>query len=251
MRPTTLLLLFGFFFSIAAAEKAFGFDGSTSLQLRATVSKAVLQDQLQISLYLRQEGETAKAVQMAINSKMKELVEQAKGVAGVEVHVQNYRVYFDRRDRQHSGRMAERSNEDARKPHGQWVGQQYMSLTSADFEAVRKLASDLQAQEMALGNIYFSVSANKTQAVRDSLIEPATARLFEKARLTASALNTSIEALSQFAVDPSSHSPRRMAAMTSSQERRGGSNDLIVAEPRHVEIYLSVEGEFKLEPVSF
>lgn len=214
--------------------------GQTMLNISATERTDVQQDLLIASLRYEKEGNDAKAIQNEINAVMKKAIEAAKGVTTVEVATEQYYVYPYDPD----PAMTEKTGDS--KPI--WRGAQGIELRGKNPDDLLKLAGQLQEMGLLMNNLSYTLSPDKADEVKDSLMESALAKVKTRAERAAKALNKSSTELVEISVDSNvPEFPRPMMMMKSGMESMD-SMAAPSAEPGQSEITLTVSARALLKP---
>lgn len=196
----------------APAKISFPGMGETVLHISATERAQVPQDLLTASLRIEKENADAKAVQTEINTIMAKAVETAKAVTTVKVSTGHYYVYqYDP-----NPRPVEKTDGKEEKPAMKWRGSQSLQLQSTKADDLLKLAGALQDSGLVMENLGYSLSPEKAEEAKDSLMEAALAKVKTKAERAAKAMNKTRTDLVEINVDSSDnfiHAPVMMRAM--------------------------------------
>ncbi|MFA7437317.1 SIMPL domain-containing protein [Castellaniella sp.] len=122
--------------------------------LSAEASAEVDQDTVQITLVAELAGSSQGAVAEQLNQRLDGVMKAVSGHEGIAAHSGSYRLWPST-DR--DGRITE------------WRGRAEIILTSQDFPRVSGLAAE-QAEYMAIGGLYFSVSEARQAATEQALL---------------------------------------------------------------------------------
>lgn len=176
-------------------------EGQTLVSLSVTERMQVPQDTLHASLRIEDEDKDAKSLQNRINTLMDKAVKHAKSVRDVKTSTGYYSVY------QYN---ASNSNREDMK----WRGSQTIDLEGKNAESLLELAGDIQEMGFAMNNLHYSLSTEKADDVRDSMMEAALTRAKTKANRAAKALGKSDVDIAMVNVDAESGfvQPVRMKA---------------------------------------
>lgn len=161
--------------SAAAQEIQLLPEGQTLITLSVVERMKVPQDTLHASLRIEDKDKTPKALQDRINQAMDRAVETAKEVKGVKTSTGHYSVY------QYNTSTGGRENLI-------WQGSQTIDLESKDAEALLTLAGEIQEMGFIMNNLNYTLSTEKADEARDSMMEAALGRAREKADRAAKAL---------------------------------------------------------------
>lgn len=163
-------------------------EGQTLVSLSVTERMQVPQDTLRASLRIESEDTNAKALQNRINTAMDKAVKEAKSVSAVKTSTGHYSVY------QYNTSQGSRENM-------KWRGSQTIDLEGKDAEALLTLAGEIQDMGFAMNNLSYSLSTEKADEVRDSMMETALTRAQEKASRAAKALGKTSTDIAMVNVD--------------------------------------------------
>lgn len=227
------------------AKISFPGMGETVLHISATERVQVSQDLLTASLRVEREDIDAKAVQAEINTIMAKAVDAAKAVSTVKVSTGHYYVYqYDP-----NPRPVEPKDGKDEKRVMKWRGSQSLQLQSTKADDLLKLAGALQDTGLVMENLGYSLSPEKADEAKDSLMEAALAKVKTKAERAAKAMNKSRADLVEVNVDSSDnfiHQPVMMRAMAMD----GGTMEKAsapTAAPGESEITLTVSAKALLK----
>lgn len=214
--------------------------GQTMLNISATERTEVQQDLLVASLRYEKEGTDAKAIQNDINTAMKKALDAAKGVATVDVATEQYYVYPYDPD----PAMTEKTGEAKTV----WRGAQGIELRSAKPDDLLKLTGELQDMGLMMSSMSYTLSPDKADEVKDSLMEKALIKVKARAERAAKALNKSSTELVEISVDSNTPDfPRPMMSMMKGMEA-ADAMATPSAEPGQSEITLTVTARALLKP---
>ncbi|MDX1492245.1 MAG: SIMPL domain-containing protein [Pseudohongiellaceae bacterium] len=201
-------------------------DGQTLIVLSATERVEVEQDVLQAMLRVEIEDADNVQLQSDINEKMAQALDAANPDAALEVATGRYSVY-----RVNSSPQL-RSKEI-------WRGSQTLTLTSKDASAILAMVSRLQEMGLLLGQLSYTLSSEKADEVRESLLESAIQKAKNTAQRTATALGKSEVEIASISIDESFNIGRpvmeRVQAMSSA-----ASFDAPVAQASETQVSLTV-----------
>lgn len=159
--------------------------GTTIVNLSATERQKVSQDTLNASLRIEIDGATASEVQDKINKAMTEAVAESKKVSAVKVTTGNYHVY------QYEDGRPDPKTGQIENPVKKWRGAQTIDLESKDSAKLLTLAGQIQEMGFAMNGLNYSLSTEKAEEVRDSLLTKAIEKLRAKAKVAQGALGKS------------------------------------------------------------
>lgn len=217
MRPLLLPVLFSLLAvhpAMAQEKISFPAAGETMLNLAATEHSIITQDLLTASLRIEKDNADAVALQAAINQTMKEVLEITKAAANVKTSTGHYYVY--QFTPQHPAPLHQPDMPEQAPPAPLWKGSQSLTLQATDAQALLELAGQLQKKGMVIDNLSYSLSPEKTEEAKDSLMEAAIAKVKAKADRAAKALGKNNATLIEITVDAHdmpSHQPVMMRAM--------------------------------------
>lgn len=222
MKHYPLLLVLLLFAPLAALADNAGLalppDGHVIVHLSAQENATLPQDLLVASLRFEKEDKNAKAAQNAVNTAMARGLDLAKKHTAVKPSTGSYNVYrndrpvIDPKTGQHTGRT------DA-----VWVASQTLDIESRDAVVLLDLVGALQDAGFVMNSLTYTLSPEKSEAARDTLITAALQKLRAKAALVAKSLDKSGYDLVDVTIDSGAVSPpmpfaRGMAMMTAKAE---------------------------------
>ncbi len=225
----------------APAKISFPGMGETVLHIAATERAQVPQDLLTASLRIEKENADAKAVQAEINTIMAKAVETAKAVTTVKVSTGHYYVYQYNPNPQPPVPQKD-EKEPAKKPEERWRGSQSLQLQSTRADDLLKLAGALQDSGLVMENLNYSLSPEKADEAKDSLMEAALAKVKVKAERAAKAMNKTRADLVEINVDSADNYMPQPVMMRAMAMDAGGMEKASapVATPGETEITLTV-----------
>lgn len=222
----------------------------TLLNISATERAEVPQDLLIANLRYEYEGKDARAVQTEINKVMKAALEKAKTVKDVTVTTEQYYVYPY--DPEPPKPLPLKDGEQEKKKEKIWRGNQSLQLESKNSDALLTLAGELQDLGLLMNGLTFTLSPEKAETVKDSLMEAALVKLKARAERAAKALGRTQTELVEVAVDTSNnYYPQPVAMRAMAMDSSGGMMEKAappVAEPGETEITLTVSARALLKP---
>ncbi len=225
----------------APAKISFPGMGETVLHIAATERAQVPQDLLTASLRIEKENADAKAVQAEINAIMAKAVETAKAVTTVKVSTGHYYVYQYNPNPQPPVPQKD-EKEPTKKPEERWRGSQSLQLQSTRADDLLKLAGALQDSGLVMENLSYSLSPEKADEAKDSLMEAALAKVKIKAERAAKAMNKTRADLVEINVDSADNYMPQPVMMRAMAMDAGGMEKSAapVATPGETEITLTV-----------
>ena len=195
MNKITKLVIFLFLAiplsSLASEDKI---DG-TVLNISATEFIEVPEDLLVANLHYEFEAITAKELQNQINATMTKALEKAKMLKDVKVATQQYSVYKYEY-------VANKNDERKTK----WRGSQGV-IISGKTDDILKLTGELQEIGLAVDGLSYTISNDKREEVRDSLMELAVEKLMKKSKRVAKALGKDVIKVLSINVDTDTSRP--------------------------------------------
>lgn len=217
-------------------------DGQTLLNISATERTQVQQDLLMASLRVEKEGTDPKLVQDQINEIMKKALEKSKAVKDIETSTGGYYVYqYDP-----NPQPVDRSTPSAAMA---WRGSQTIDLQSVKADDLLKLAGELQALGLVMGNLSYTLSPAKADEAKDALMEKTLAKVKIRADRAAKAMGKSKMDLIEISVDSSdSVTPYPMMRAMAMEASGSAKMDAPSAEPGLSDITLTVSARALLKP---
>ena len=212
--------------------------GQTILNISATERQQVPQDLLIASLRIEKTGPDAKAVQNDVNTLMKTAADKAKAVTGVKVSTGGYYVYEE----------TPPATKEIPKPKKSWRASQSLEIKGTGADDILKLSGELQDMGLLMGGLNYTLSPEKMDDVKDSMMEAALAKLKARAERAAKAMNKASTELIEVNVETNDmvQSPRPMMyAMAKSASAEMAAP---TAEPGETEITLTVSAKALLKP---
>ncbi len=138
------------------------FKDVTVLNLRAEARETVTQDRLKATLNIQHEAKTAEEVQNHINEKMTEALKAGKTVSDVKVRTGRYNV---RKQAPYDRKLTL----EQRQRRTTWVGNQTITLDSANRADILKLAGGLQSMGFNMNGLSYYLSRKKSDEFKDNL----------------------------------------------------------------------------------
>mgnify|MGYP005837414289 CR=1 FL=1 len=228
MRPVLLLVA-----ALALATPAHAQETprrETLLRLAESAERTVRADELRATLRAQATGNSAAAVQQAVNRQMAAALDRARALPGVTVATGSY----------WSWRSGDRGQG--------WTASQELRLSAIEAApALLELVGTLQGQGMLIGGLAYQVSAPLARRIREEVTEEALAGLKARAERLAGALGLRFAGFREVRVDAPRHMPPPMprAAMAVRAEAAAPPPS---AEPAEVPIGATVEGDAVLRP---
>jgi predicted secreted protein len=196
----------------------------TLLRLSETAERTVRADELRATLRAEATGNSAAAVQQAVNRQMAAALERTRAVPGVTVSTGSY----------WSWRSGDRGQT--------WTASQELRLTAIEAApALLELVGTLQGQGMLIGGLAFEVSPRLARQTREAVTEEALTGLKARAERLAAGLGMTFAGFREIRVDAPRHLPPPMprAAMAARAEAAPPPS----AAPAEVPIGATVEGD--------
>lgn len=143
-------------------------EGVTSLTLSVTETQRVKQDVVLASLRFEAKGSDAQTVQSQINEAVKKGLDIIKGDKDIKIATEAYSVYASQNQTQEivDGKTVTKITEE-------WRGSQALTLQSKDAEKMKILTGKLQEMGFAVNNFGYSLSPEKAEDVRQTLMKGA------------------------------------------------------------------------------
>jgi len=211
-------------------------DGQVILNISATVREEVEQDLLVATMQYSAENTDSTKLQNEINEAMQKAVTRAKkeDKEVVKINTGSYNVY-------------ERT--DQRTKERKWYGQQQLTITSQNKDAVLKLVGDLQSMGLKMNGLNYMVDPKTAVKVQDDLMEVAIKELTIRANRVAKALGKSSAEIRELNTQSNSYSPKQHNFARA--EMMAVSSDAIaapVAEAGEDTISMTVNGRAIIKP---
>jgi len=149
----------------------------TEIQLVQQAERVVPRDRALATLRVTAKGPNARQLQLEINRKMTAALARVKEAPSVTAETGSYSV-----NRPYNA-----------KDGDDWRGEQILTLTSDDFEAVLNLAGELQNDGLVMGELRFFVSPDSLKAAQDELTAEALKALKDRAENIAGDLSLKVE----------------------------------------------------------
>lgn len=158
---------------LAASLPAMAEQAYNQVALRAEVSREIIQDRMQVTLYSEAQGNDPAQLSAGLTNTLNQALKQARAVQGVQASLGNRHSYpvYDK-DGQHIAAWRERGE---------------IRLESGDFPALSRLMSQLLG-ELKPGGLQFGISDAIRQQNEDKMIEDAVAAFRARAELATRAL---------------------------------------------------------------
>lgn len=160
----------------AAAEN--NHPNTTDIYLTQQAQIVVPRDRITATLRVISKGPNARQIQIEINRKMIAALGKVKDAPAVTAETGSYSV----------NRVYTNQGEG-----NDWRGEQSITLTSGDFEAVLNLAGQLQNDGLVMGEMRFFVSPDSLKAVQDDLTATALKAMEDRAANVAGDLHLKVD----------------------------------------------------------
>ncbi|MCX4079879.1 SIMPL domain-containing protein [Rickettsia rhipicephali] len=157
----------------------------------------VQEDLLISSIRIEEEGVDPKSVQNAVNLSMAAAIKIAKQ-PDINVSTGQYNIYqyiYQYDEEQNT------SNKEKRLKKKKWRGSQVLSLQSRTPEALLSVIGQLQNEGLLIQNLNYTLSNDKRDAIRNSMIESAIAKLKQQATRIAKALGQEYSRFTMINID--------------------------------------------------
>ncbi|HWY60299.1 MAG TPA: SIMPL domain-containing protein [Rhizomicrobium sp.] len=151
---------------------------TTDIQLVQQAALVVPRDRITATLRVILRGPNARQIQVEINRRMVAALAKVKNAPAVIAETGSYAVNHP---------YTREGQESA------WQGEQTITLTSGDIDAVLNLAGDLQNDGLVMGEMRFFVSPDSLKAVQDDLTATALKAMQDRAANIAGDLNLKVE----------------------------------------------------------
>lgn len=180
-------------------------EGQVLINLSATETRKLAQDQLIASLRIEKQGPDVKKVQDDVNKAMAAAMAEIKDVKSVKSSTGGYYVYKneqpipDPKTGQYTG-----------KTKIVWQASQTIDLESKDSAAMMDLVGKIQTIGFAMNNLTYTLSPEKAEAVRDEMMVLALKKLKDKAQKAADALGKGSFDLTDVNLDTGGYAPPPM-----------------------------------------
>lgn len=150
----------------------------TYLNISATERREIDEDLLVANLRYETEGQIAKEVQNKINKTMQKALERTKQLKDIKFSTEQYYV--------HKYHPRTKKGETRKTV---WRGSQSLLIKGKSSKDILKLTGELQNMGFAVSGLTYTISPEKREEVRDSLMELAVAKLISKSKRVAKAID--------------------------------------------------------------
>lgn len=169
-------------------------DDSSYLNISVTQQMDVQEDLLISSVRIEEEGVDPKSVQNAVNLSMAAAIKIAKQ-PDINVSTGQYNIY------QYYDEEQNTSNKEKKVKKKKWRGTQVLSLQSKSPEALLSVIGQLQNEGLLIQNLNYTLSNDKRDAIRNSMIESAIAKLKQQAMRVAKAFGQEYSRFTMINID--------------------------------------------------
>lgn len=152
----------------------------TEVQFSQQAERLEARNRIAVRLNVEARGNNARQIQLDINKRMTAAINKGRNIPSITVETGSYSV----------SRPYNSQNE---KETDRWRGMQTLSMTSDDFEAVLKLAGELQSDGLVMNDMRFFVAPETLKAAQDELTSVALKMLKERTSHVAGDLGLKIE----------------------------------------------------------
>ena len=166
----------------------------TEVQLSQQAERLEARNRITVRLNVEARGNNARQIQVDINKRMTAAIAKAQSIPSITVETGSYSV----------SRPYNSQNE---KETDRWRGMQSLSLTSDDFEAVLKLAGELQGDGLVMNDMRFFVAPETLTAAQDELTTAALKMLKDRTNHVAGDLGLKIERYKTITIGNASEEP--------------------------------------------
>lgn len=218
--------------------------GHVLINLSATETRSLAQDQLMASLRIEKDDKTPEAVQNAVNTAMTAALELAKKETTVKVSTGGYYVYkndepiIDPKTGNHNGKFK-----------STWRASQTIDLVSKDAAKMLDLTGKIQGAGFVMNNLTYMLSPERAEAVRDEMMVLALKKLQAKAKIAADALGKSGYDLTDVNLDMGGAAPSPMYAVRSMAKMEMAADMAApVADAGETSVSLTVSARALLKP---
>lgn len=209
--------------------------GQTLLHISATERQEVEQDLLVANLRYEAQNTDAAKLQNEINEAMDKALKEASKVQSVKAITQQY--YVHRRT-------------DPRTKAESWQGNQGLVIKGLKPDDVLDLAGEIQEMGFIMGGLSYTLSPDKAESLKDSMMEAALAKLKARADRAAKALGHSTAELKEIQVEGSGpiYSPQPYRSMARMEMAESADMKAPSASPGETTLTLSVSASVLLKP---
>lgn len=217
-------------FLLLQASLAFA-DDATRLQLSATATREVANDELTATLYLQDRQVQPAVLADRLNKGMARAMQDAKSFPSVDTSSGQYSTWPDY---DKNGKILG------------WQGRAEIRLKSRDIRAASELVARLQ-QTLAVGSIQFNVSEQQRRKAESEMIPEAIRSLNEQAAIAAKALGKPAVSIRELEIgnSQSMHQPVMMRAKAYAAEAADVARPDL--QPGQSQLQLQVSGKLEVK----
>lgn len=208
-------------------------DGQLILNLNATEQTSVEQDTLNVFMQYTAQGRDTVRLQDEVNQVVREARNILDDTDNIDFSIQQYHVY-----------TIDRNNTD----NPMWRAQQGIQMQSMNSEALLVVTARLQEAGLTIGNMNYSLSSARYEAVSDSLMAAALAKLQARANEVARILGKDSAELVEINLNGSQDFGQPFFAMAEARSRDPVSMSVPVAEPGMTQVTFTVNARALLSP---
>lgn len=180
--------------------------GNTTLTLSGHAERQVENDRMTVQMQAQARAPDARDAAATVNRRMEQALARAEDYDAVEASTRSYTTQGIH-DRDKPGQITA------------WQVQQTLELVSSEFDSLTELVGALQGDELTVGQIRFSLSREKQQEYRKTLLDTAMDDWQEQARAIARSLGaTHLRPVEVELVDSGYDRPQPMMAMRAMDE---------------------------------
>lgn len=223
----SLLIITGLVFSSSLlADDAPNYD---MIQLTASASTEVAQDELSAVLQIMITGSDPQAAADEVNQRMLKLMDELKGEDSLEYSTTAYNSY----PRYDDGKIS------------QWQVSQQLRVNSQDFDAFTQFITRAQSHA-TVQNMQFSLSEAMAEKYKNQLTRNAIDRFREKAELVQEQFDKSGYRLVNLNINDDGFGPRPMMESMMMRADSQSKQTNVTAEPGKDEVTVTVSGQVQL-----
>lgn len=237
--------------TLAIAAPAFADDnvialppaGTTIINLSATQRTTLGQDTLTSSLRIEQEGTSATDIQNNINRQMANALATTKAYADVKTSTGGYYVY------QYEDGKPDPKTGIITNPVKKWRGAQTIRFESKDSAKLLELAGKIQGMGFVMEGLNYTLSNEKSDAVRDDLMAKALKGIGDKAKIAQTALGKGNYEILEVNIDNAyTPQPPMYKTMSMRAEMADAGMAAPVAQSGEQDVTLTVNARVLLKP---
>lgn len=193
-------------------------EGVTALTLSVTERLPVKQDMVIANVRYEIKGASAKEVQNKINTAVQQGLDAIKGDADVKISTESYQVYMNYHQIQ-----VLRDGQPVVENAEEWRGSQAVTLESKDANKIKALTGKLQDLGFAVSNLQYTLSPEKSEEVRQTLMKGALDKIKTQADQATKLLGKKGYEIREVSVDGGYMPPMPMYAKAMRMEMAAGS----------------------------